>query len=227
MRRRGVLVSVVAAVGLACAACGGSPETAPAAPPAPALTADQVGPAVVAAGNSASAVHVKATVDQGPTAIQVDVQVNKDSADGTMVTDGMTVPIRRVGWTYYAQLTDTVIKQTHGSRAMLNKWVTSESKFASELALAGEVFLDYNGFVAKATGQVNAGSPTAAGSGTVDGVPVLVFHLSDGYTADVAAAAPHYLVRLSQGADEMHFSGWGQPVPVEAPPASAIYSGGA
>lgn len=180
---------------------------------------------MVAAGSNASSVHVKASVDQGANAIQVDVQVNKDSADGTMVTGGMTVPIRRVGPTYYAQFTDTVLKKVHGSRSMLNKWVTSDSKFGSDLALAGQVFLDYDGFVAKAMGQVRSGSPTAAGSDTVDGVPVLAFRLSDGYTADVATAAPHYLVRLSQGADEMHFSGWGQTVPVAAPAAADIYTG--
>ena len=45
-------------------------------------------------------------------------------------------------------------------------------------------------------------------------------------TATVAAAEPHYLLRMEDPkSGAMEFSGWNKPAPVSAPPAAELYSG--
>ncbi|NKQ55445.1 hypothetical protein HFP15_21410 [Amycolatopsis sp. K13G38] len=231
-RRCGVFVAAVA-VGVGCAACGGSPAAgqAPASAAAAALTADQVGAAVMAAAHGASAVHVRGTVKDGSTTMKIDVQLNKDSAAGTIIQGDTTIPVRRVGSVYYAQMTDGVITmaglspKTMPGPLMRDKWVSSQSKLGADLVEGSKSFLSYDEFVANTAGQIRTASLTAAGSDTVNGVPVLVFRQSDGSTADVTTAAPHYLVRMADDTGGFDFSGWDQQVAVAAPSAGELYSG--
>lgn len=238
-RRCGVFFAAIA-VGIGCAACDRPAFTEPAstsvlAPTTSAaaatLTADQVGSLVVAAAHGATAVHVRGTAKRGSDTVKLDLQLNKDSASGTATVGDVTIPLRRIGSTYYAQMTDGIITMAGVSRTKLapllrDKWVSSDSKMgAGVINDKLKAFLDYDQFIAQAVDQVQTVRLTAAGTSTVDGVPVLVFRQSDGSTADVAAAAPHYLVRITDDAGALDFTGWDQPVPVVAPSAGEMYPG--
>src|SRR5438270_4094112 len=133
------------AVAVLTAGCASStPGTAQSAPPAASssaapveLTADQVGAAVVDAAHGVSAVHVGGTVTESGATYKIDVQLNKDSAGGTITEDGGVMPVRRIGTRYYAQLTDGALKaggvplSSQTAKLMRNKWVSSDSKMGA------------------------------------------------------------------------------------------------
>lgn len=58
---------------------------------------------MAAAAKQASAVHVKGAIAEGGN-VNVDVQLNQDSASGTVVQDGLKIPALRVGDKYYFHL---------------------------------------------------------------------------------------------------------------------------
>jgi hypothetical protein len=199
----------------------------------PALPADQVQSAVKTAALGASAVHVKG-YDAG---VALDLQLNKDSASGTLTKQGATIPVRLVNGVYYVQCTDNFLKMaglspnSPAQRVLRNKWVSSTSKFGANMTGAFKDTFSYDGFMQKFFNQVpdkkGAWSPT--GSDTVDGVAVLGFkNNTDGWIVDVAAASPHYLIRgvgPAANAGTIDFTRWNQPVQITAPPTSEIYVG--
>lgn len=201
------------------------------APAVAELTADRVGAEITAAYQGTSAVHVRATTTEGSTTSKVDVQLNKDSAGGTITQGDATVPVRRVGGVYYVQMTDSVLKMAGLSptaspgRLMRNKWVSSESKLGAEVTNNTKEALSYEEFISHTAGEITKGTFTAAGKDSVDGVPVLVFKDGDGSTSAVTEASPHYLIRATNGTDTLDFSGWDEPVAVTAPAAADLYSG--
>jgi hypothetical protein len=247
---RGPLARRIAAGALllACAGCGGgsgfvalpSPTGAPGAKPVaartPTLPPDQVTGAVKAAYQGARAVHIKGSVkDDDGTPINLDLQLNKDSASGTIGGTEMVMPVLLTGGVYYFQFTDSVIRASGGSptsadsRRIRNKWVPSTSKIAEGMASAFEQMLNYDKFLGSLVDEDLADAPTEPGAATVvDGVPALHYALPDGSSIDVATAAPHYLLRETgptSDPGQVDFTGWDQPVPVTKPPSSAIYSG--
>ena len=78
-------------------------------------------------------------------------------------------------------------------------------------------------FVVTQTGTVE---PFTGGDQTTSGgVPALTFTSTDG-TATVAAAEPHYLLRMQAPKNgTLEFSDWDKPTTVTAPKAAEIYSG--
>jgi hypothetical protein len=235
------LAALLAAGSLALAGCAGAPATpTPAAaatttsatssaPAAPALDATEVGAAISDAAKQASAVHVKGTMAQEGSTINLDLQLNPDSASGTVVKDGLEIPVLRIGDKYYFKFTESLVKQSGAPAAaakqITGKWVSSTAKIGQSIAGAFKVFLDYKSFTQGTLGELEKttfepGEPT-----TLAGAPALSFASSDG-TATVAATEPHYLLRMSDPKNgAMEFSDWNKPTTVSQPPAAEIYSG--
>ncbi|OXM60563.1 hypothetical protein [Amycolatopsis vastitatis] len=226
---------------LACTACSGTPGTpAPAAagttssavstpPAAPALDAAKVGSAITDAAKQASAVHVKGTIAQEGSTMNVDLQLNPDSANGTIVKDGLEIPVLRVGDKYYVRFTSSLVKQAgvpaSAAKQLTGKWVSSTAKIGAGLGEAFKEFLDYKGFTNGILGELEKSTFTSGEPTTLAGMPALSFKSVDG-TATVAAAEPHYLLRMADpkhGA--MEFSDWNKPTTINTPAASEIYSG--
>jgi hypothetical protein len=242
LRRSAVFPVALVLVG--CVACGSStsspavapstaaPTSSAAAKAEAALTADQVPAAVKAAGGAAGAVHIKGSITQGADTVKFDVQLNKDSAGGTVTKAGADIPVRRVGEKYYIQCTSSVLKlsgvsvTTKPGSLMRDKWVSSDSKLAAGMAASFKDLLDYDTVLSNVAAPT--GTLTAAGSDTVNGTPVLIFRDGDGSSADVAASSPHYIIRVvgpESNLGSVDFTGWGQTDPVVAPKAAEIYSG--
>jgi hypothetical protein len=226
---------------LACTACSGTPSTpAPAAagttssavsapPAAPALDAAKVGTAVTDAAKQASAVHVKGTMTTEGSTVNLDLQLNQDSANGTIVKDGLEIPVLRIGDKYYFRFTSSLVKQAgvpaSAAKQLTGKWVSSAAKIGAGLGEAFKTFLDYQGFTNGVLGELGKSTFTGGEPTTLAGTPALNFKSSDG-TATVAAAEPHYLLRMSDPKEgAMEFSDWNKPTTIGAPPASEMYTG--
>jgi hypothetical protein len=230
---------------LACAACGGgsswtmSPPPLTPSPPAgvraAALRADQVPAAVRTAYQGAKAVHLKGSITDEGTAVTMDLQLNKDSAAGTVSKDALVIPVLLAEGVYYFQYTDSVMKQAGVSpasaagRKLRNKWVPSTSAVAASLAAAFKPLLSYDELIGGLAGKIGSQSYTGSVQHTTtNGVPALHYAATDGSSLEVAAAEPHYPLRITGPPAEpgsIDFTGWDQPVPVTKPPASAIYAG--
>ncbi|MFG1645596.1 hypothetical protein ACGFMK_35400 [Amycolatopsis sp. NPDC049252] len=235
----GALIATGAVAALICTGCSGTagsaaPATESAAPAAastsaaPALDAKMAGAAVVEAAKQAKAVHVRGTISQGGN-INLDLQLNPDSASGTIVKDGTEVPVLRVGDKYFFRFSDSLIKEAgipaSVGKLLKDKWVPSTSQIGAGVGEAFKQFLDYKTFTDNTIGEVDSASFSGGEQTTVAGVPALTFTSSDG-TATVAAAEPHYLLRMADPkSGTMEFADWDKPTTVTEPKASEIYSG--
>jgi hypothetical protein len=236
--RLGALIAtgaVAALISTGCSSTSGTaaPATVPAASTsaeakAASLDAKVAGTAVVAAAKQAKAVHVRGTVSEGGN-INLDLQLNPDSASGTIVKDGLEVPVLRVGDKYFFRFSDSLIKQSgipaSAGKLLKDKWVPSTSQIGAGLGEAFKQFLDYKTFTDNTIGQLDSTSFTGGEQTTAAGVPALTFTSPDG-TATVAAAEPHYLLRMADPkSGTMEFGDWDKPTTVTEPKASEIYSG--
>ena len=235
MSARPVAVVATAAALLACAACGssgGAPTTTASAADA-SLDPAKIEATVLAAAKSANAVHVKgADVENGDTAT-IDLQLNADSAAGTVSDQGVTYPIMLADKVYYLRFTASVLKAqgidpaSATAKALLNKWVPSTSK-----SIPADTFdqfknvLSYTAFISN-TFTIDQDKIARTGTDTVNGTPVIVFHDStQNTTGYVSAASPHYMLRVTApGGTDMTLSGWNQPVPVNTPAKADVYAG--
>ena len=238
------VVLMSAAVVAGTAACGGATTgSGSAAPPAPTTTTTSAAPALQASDvksaiTNATAVHVKGTMTDSGSTITMDMQINKGgTASGTIAVGGPSYPVIYVDKVVYIQFTPEVIKgsgidpNSTAGKLLKNKWVPSTSKVmsGSHLASSVEPLLDYTQFTTEITGNIPSGPVKAGQPDTVDGTPVVEYTFSDGTPADIATTSPRYLMRLlpgpKDGPGQMDFTGWSQPVPVKAPPASEIFAG--
>ncbi|MFJ7216027.1 hypothetical protein [Amycolatopsis sp. NPDC098790] len=235
------LVAAGAAAALICTGCSSTAGTAePAAaagsasaptsatPAAASLDAAKAGTAVVEAAKQAKAVHVRGVVSEGGN-LNLDLQLNPDSASGTVVQDGLEIPVLRTGDKYFFRFSDSLIKKAgipaSVGKQLKDKWVPSTSQIGAGIGEAFKQFLDYKTFTDNTVGQLDSTSFTASGQTTTDGIPALTFTSSDG-TATIAAAEPHYLLRMQEPkSGTLEFSDWDKPTTVTAPKASEIYSG--
>ena len=246
MSARPVAVVATAAALLACAACGGSsgsatagapattaaPSTTTSAPDA-ALDPAKIEATVLAAAKSANAVHVKgADVENGDTAT-IDLQLNANSASGSVTDQGVTYPIMLVNNVYYLQFTASVLKAqgtdptSATGKVLVNKWVPSTSKVVPANTFDQfKQILNYTAFITN-TFTIDQDKITRTGTDSVSGTPVVVFHDStQNTTGYVGAASPHYMLRVTApGGTDMTLSGWNQPVPVTAPPKADLFTG--
>ncbi|GLY39842.1 hypothetical protein Amsp01_058650 [Amycolatopsis sp. NBRC 101858] len=234
----GALIATGAAAALICTGCSTTSGTAaPAAASTSAPTSASVaaasldgskaGSAVAAAAKQAKSVHVRGTVSEG--GVNLDLQLNPDSASGTVVQDGLEIPVLRVGDKYFFRFSQSLIDKAgipaSVGKQLKDKWVSSTSQIGAGIGESFKQFLDYKTFTDNTVGQLGSETFKAGGETTTGGVPALTFTSVDG-TATVAAAEPHYLLRM-QAAKEgtLEFSDWDKPTTVTAPKASEIYSG--
>ncbi|MGK3204399.1 hypothetical protein [Amycolatopsis sp. MEPSY49] len=227
--------AVAALLSAGCASTSGTAEPAAASsaptsasPSAAALDAAKAGSAVIDAAKQAKAVHVRGVVSEGGN-LNLDLQLNPDSASGTVVQDGLEIPVLRTGDKYFFRFSDSLIKKAgipaSVGKLLRDKWVPSTSQIGAGIGEAFKQFLDYKTFTDNTVGQLDAASFTASGQTTTDGIPALTFTTSDG-TATVAAGEPHYLLRMQEPkSGTLEFSDWDKPTTVTAPKASEIYSG--
>ncbi|WP_439382855.1 hypothetical protein [Amycolatopsis lexingtonensis] len=211
------------AAGTSSAAAAAASSTAP-----PALEPAKVGSAVAEAAKQASSVRVKGTMASEGN-INLDLQLNQDSASGTVVKDGIEIPVLRVGEKYYFRFTDSLIKEAgipaSVGKKLSGKWVPSTAKIGAGIGDAFKVFLDYKSFTDNTVGELASSTFTGGEPTTLGGVLALNFTSPDG-VATVAADAPHYLLRMQDPkSGAIEFSDWNKPTTVQAPPASEIYSG--
>ncbi|RSD14040.1 hypothetical protein [Amycolatopsis eburnea] len=241
MRRLSLAAALVAGT-LVLTACSGTSGTAepagasssaaaaaaPSSTAPPALEAAKVGSAVAEAAQQASSVRVKGTMASEGN-INLDLQLNQDSASGTVVKDGIEIPVLRVGDKYYFRFTDSLIKEAgipaSIGKKLSGKWVPSTAKIGAGIGDAFKVFLDYKSFTDNTVGELKSSTFTGGEPTTLGGVAALNFTSPEG-TATVAADAPHYLLRMQDPkSGTIEFGDWNKPTTVQAPPASEIYSG--
>jgi len=245
MSRHWLPAVLVLGAALAASTACGSQNPPAATPPATTTTAAASAATLVSdiksASQNASAVHIKGTVTgsgSGSGKISVDLQLNKDgSASGQLQESGQDLHIISVKGVVYVAFTASLMKgngidlNSAAGKLLLNKWVASTSKMLAGTDMVSGVkpLLDYSTFIGGMTQQIPAGTPKAGKADVVNGTPVQLYTFSDGSMADVATASPHYLTRLipaaADGAGQVDFTNWNQPVAVSPPPASQIYSG--
>ena len=244
-RRRWSVVLVFAAALVVVTACSGpstpAPATGSSSRPAPkavnipgALPGNQVESAVKSAFSGATAVHIKGTLTNSTGTLSLDLQLNKDNtASGTISEGGATIPLVAVNGKFYVQFTPEMIsKSTNASvgqlgSALSNKWVSLDSSLASTMVAGIKPLLSFDSFVSSMFGQASE-VPTLTGTDVVNTLPVYTYESADGSVVYVGKAGPHYLARMTapaSGSGSIDFTGWNRPVPVTAPPASAIYTG--
>ncbi|ATY11483.1 hypothetical protein CU254_14190 [Amycolatopsis sp. AA4] len=224
------------AVALACTACSGSGSTA-AQPPAGAAVSSPVKPSdappdaatigdtVKAAMKKSAAVHVKGK--DGTT--KIDVQLNKDSAGGSIEQDGSEIPVVRVGDKVWIKFTRGMAKlagRPAGARSPLDgKWVSMDSPMTKGLGEGVKLFVDRDFLVGAMAEDLDQPGYSAAEPADVAGAPALKYR-NGSRTMFLEAAGSHRLLRYeSPEQGTMEFSGWDDSRPVEAPPAAEIYSG--
>jgi hypothetical protein len=235
----GALIATGAVAALICTGCSttaGTPEPAAASTgtstsasaAAPSLDGAKAGSAVAAAAKQAKAVHVRGTVSEGGN-LNLDLQLNPESASGTVVQDGLEIPVLRDGDKYFFRFSQSLIEKAgipaSVGKLLKDKWVPSTSKIGAGIGDAFKQFLDYKTFTDNTIGQLESAPFTGGEQTTSGGVPALTFTSPDG-TATVAATEPHYLLRMQEAkSGTLEFSDWDKPTTVTAPKASEIYSG--
>ena len=235
----GALIATGAAAALICTGCStttGTPSpagastgaTTSASAAAASLDGSKAGAAVAAAAKQAKSVHVRGTVSEGGN-INLDLQLNPDSASGTVVQDGLEIPVLRVGDKYYFRFSQSLIDKAgipaSVGKQLKDKWVSSTSQIGAGIGESFKQFLDYKTFTDNTVGQLASETFTGGEQTTSGGVPALNFTSPDG-TATVAATEPHYLLRMqAPKSGTLEFSDWDKPTTVTAPKASQIYSG--
>ncbi len=232
----------------ACSSSAGAPNTAPtrsatstatAAATAGAQNAGLTDSALLAAfkkaADNATAVHLKGTMKDGPDTIALDLQLNRtpNTAQGTIVAQGATIPIISVGGVDYFQFTDSVIKMA-GADAVAplikDKWVSSGTQIGKGMDSGLRSLVSYDEFIGGITsaGSGDLAGSSAAGTRTYDGQTVAAYTDENGTEAYFAANGPAYLLAIldssSSDGGVLTFD-WNKPTTVTAPPDSQIYKG--
>ena len=229
---------VLAAAALVCTSCSGSGgnaaqslasaavSTSPAASSSAAPSADPLDAAAIkAAMKKSTAVHAKGS-DGGTT---FDMQINRDSVSGSIEKDGAVVPLVRVGdkvWIKFTRGMAKISGRPAGARSPLDdKWVSMDSPMAQGFGEGLKLFLDFDVFVSGMASEIDQPGFGTGQPADVAGTFALRYE-NDSTTVFIEAVEPHRVLRLeSPKQGTMEFSGWDQPVPVQAPPAAEIYSG--
>jgi hypothetical protein len=234
-----LLAAVPAAVLLAVAGCGddttgGSGSPAPAssasasASGVAALTADEILKKATAALQDADSVRIKGDGGRGTERFAIDLRYAADKSAGTLGINGQTIELRRLGQTVYLKGSREFWMGNGGegvAQLLTGKWLKTplgEKRFSglnelTDLGNAAEGILEPDGTITKGTEK------------TINGVPCvgLVSSGKDGGTLWVATTGEPHPVRIepSAGSGEtgaLDFSGYGDPVTVETPPADLV-----
>jgi hypothetical protein len=242
MRPTRLLVVVPAAVLLA-AGCGedttagsGSPASTSSASASAsssgsgvaALSADEILKRATAALKAAGSVRIKGEGRSGTERFAIDLRYSDANSTGTLGVNGQTIELRKIGQTVYLKGSREFWKGTGGESAaqlLTGKWLKTpltDKRFSglselTDLEEAADGILDPDGALSK------------SGEKTINGVPCvgLVSSGKDGGTLWVATTGEPYPVRIEPGAGSgeqgaLDFTGYGEKVTVEAPPADLV-----
>jgi hypothetical protein len=240
MRPIRLLVAVPAVVLLA-AGCGegttagsGSPASSPSASASAsgngvaALPADEILKKATAALQSAGSVHIKGQGGSASERVEIDLRYSDGDSTGSLGVNGKTIELRKLGQTVYLKGDRDFWMSTGGEAAaqlLTGKWLKTpltDRRFSglselTDLDQAAEGILEPDGTVTKGEEK------------TINGVPCvgLVSSGKDGGTLWVAAQGEPYPVRIEPSASSgeqgaLDFSGYGEKVTVEAPPADQV-----
>jgi hypothetical protein len=240
-----LLVAVAAAV-LLIAGCGddttgGSGSPAPASSSASssssssaggdgvaALTADEILKKATAALQDADSVRIKGDGGSAGKRFAIDLRYAADKSVGTLGINGQTIELRKLGQTVYLKGSRGFWMSNGGevvAQLLTGKWLKtplSDKRFSglselTDLEEAAAGILEPDGTITKGTQK------------TINGVPCigLVSSGKDGGTLWVATTGEPYPVRIERSAGSgetgaLDFTGYGEPVTVETPPADLV-----
>ncbi|MGW7536431.1 hypothetical protein [Amycolatopsis sp. NPDC054798] len=226
----------IAAV-LACTACSG-----PGSDAAPALTsaaasspikpfdappdAATIGDTVADQMKMWVAIHVKGGDDR---TTKLDLQINHDSAGGSIEKDGVAMPMLRVGdkvWIKFSKGLAKAAGQPAGAYSAVDgKWVSTDSPMARVFREALKHFLDLDVFVDTLIDDLDRPGYSAAEPVDLAGTPAVRYRNGSRTIYLEHPDSSYSLVRYeSPKQGTLDFSGSG-PQPFQAPPAAEIYSG--
>ncbi|WP_116205623.1 hypothetical protein [Amycolatopsis circi] len=237
VQKRFLLRCGAIAAALVCAACSGSGGTpaqslATAAPSSPVKPFDAppdaatVGDTVANELDMARAVHIKGTSTDG---LVVDLQLNHDSAGGSVEKDGSPLSLVRVGDRMWIKITNALAKIAglpDGALSKMDgKWLSVDAPMLHGRGAELKSLLDCDAFLGAAADDL--GKPGYSAGEPVDlaGTPAVRYR-NGGKTIYLGRFGTTYsLVRYESPTDGTLDLDLGEPVPVEAPPAAEIYSG--
>jgi hypothetical protein len=235
-----LLAAVPAAVVLLAAGCGGD-TTSGTGSPAPtssgssaagsgvaALSAQEILAKAVSALQAAKSVRIKGEGGAGGERFSIDLRYAGENSTGTLGSSGQTIELRKLGQTVYLKGSREFWTDNGGEGAaqlLAGKWLktpVTDPRFGklsevTDLRETAESILDPDGTITKGAEK------------TVNGVPSvgLVSSGKDGGTLWVATTGEPYPVRIEPGAQSgqqgaLDFTGYGESVTVEAPPADQV-----
>ncbi|MGW4398653.1 hypothetical protein ACWEHA_25520 [Amycolatopsis nivea] len=237
VQNRFLLRCGIVAAALVCAACSGpagspAPPLASAAPSSPVKPFDAppdaatVGDTVANELGMARAVHVKGTSVNGFT---VDLQLNHDSASGSIEKDGAPLSLVRVGDKVWIKVTDTLAKITGlSARAMSTmdgKWLSADAPLLHGRGAKLKDLLDCDSFLNAAADDL--GQPGYSGGEPVDlaGTPAVRYRNGSKAIYLGRFGTTYSLMRYKSPKDGAVDLDLGDPCPAKAPSADEIYSG--
>lgn len=222
-RAFGICAAALTALTLAgCAAGGGSSAggggaSASATPgrPSSAALVRQVSATV----RRATSVHLSARVRQSGRRVRLNASLTRAGDFYGTVSVGAPVSVLVTHGKSYAKLNSAFLRSqnlpTAACALLCGKWLKLTRTEAKAL-FAGQGWASLVGWLDKIPGL------TYAGAATVDGTPAWKEKVAGGGVAYVAAASPHYVLRLVQGANRLDFSHWNAATIPGPPPASEV-----
>lgn len=193
-----------------------------------ALAADEILKKATAALQDAGSVRIKGEGGTGAQRFTIDMRYADANSTGTLGVNGQSVELRKLGQTVYVKGSREFWIGNGGASAadvLSGKWLKTpltDKRFSglsqlTDLGEAADSLLDPDGTITKGEQK------------TVNGVPCVGLDSSgkDGGTLWVATTGEPYPVRIEPGAGSgqegaLDFSGYGDPVTVEAPPADQV-----
>ena len=263
--RRTVLTAALIPCALVLTACGSKSATTAAVSSSSASSASASGPSNAglsqtqlftrfkAALGTVTAIHYKGTMAQGDSSsgstasaasgsadssVSLDLQINKDgSAQGTIVTSGMTIPLITTGGATYVQVTpsfESEIKSEAGSDAsvvssiVVGKWISSKTSIGSSLAGSFDDFANFSQMTSQLASP-DGDTFTYLGTSTLNGQQVAQYNddgSSSGGPANAVMSIPLHGLSLpieeNAGSQGVLTFTWNEPTTVSPPPAADI-----
>ncbi|WP_370938303.1 hypothetical protein [Amycolatopsis sp. cg13] len=238
VQKRFLLRCGALAVALVCAACSGSGGTPAALPPTSTAPSSPVKPFdappdAATVGDTVAndmkmwvAIHVKGGDSQKA---KLDLQLNHDSAGGTVETGGLAMQLLRVGdkiWVKFNKgMADAARLSAKAFAAVDGKWVPTDSRMAGIFREGLSRALDFDFFVGAISDDLDRPGYSEGEPADLAGTPAVRYRNGSRAIYLKRSGSTYELVRYeSPTQGTLDFSG-GDPVPLQAPPAAEIYSG--
>lgn len=237
VQNRFLLSCGVVATALVCAACsgsGGSPAlplvsaaaSSPAKPFDAPPDAATVGDTVANELGMARAVHLKGTSADGLT---VDLQLNHDSASGSIEKDGAPLSLVRVGDKVWIKVTAALAKITGlSARAMSTmdgKWLPADAPLLHGRGAKLKDLLDCDSFLDSAADELGQPGYSAGEPVELEGTPAVRYRNGSKAIYLGRFGTTYSLMRYESPQDGALDLDLGDPHPAKAPSADEIYSG--